>query len=91
MQGGESVDSNSKEVFNKIEQNSNLSVEDIYQIAQSIQHADFSDEQTVRRIVRNLSQMTNRSLTQEKEDSIVSSIVNNNIPGDIESLQRFFK
>lgn len=91
MQGGESVDSNSKEVFNKIEQNSNLSVEDIYQIAQSIQHADFSDEQTVRRIVRNLSQITNRSLTQEKEDSIVSSIVNNNIPGDIESLQRFFK
>lgn len=85
------VDNKSNEVFNKIEQNSNLSMEDIYRIAQSIQHADFSDEQTVREIVRNLSQMTNRSISKDKEDSIVNSIVNNNVPGDIESLQQFFK
>lgn len=91
MQGGETVNNESKEVFSKIEQRSNLSVEDIYRIAQSIQHADFSDKETVRQIVRDLSQMTNRSISKDKEDSIVNSIINNDIPTDIESLQQFFK
>lgn len=90
-QGGEIVNNESKEIFSEIEQKSNLSIEDIYRIAQSIQHADFSDEQTVRRIVRNLSQMTNRSISKEKEDSIVNSIINNDVPNDIESLQRLFR
>lgn len=84
------VDSASRKIFNKIEQQSNLSVEEIYRIANSIQHADFSDEQTVRQIVRNLSNMANRSISQEKEDKIVQSIVNHRMPTDIEALQRFF-
>lgn len=91
VQGGDGMSHESKKVFSKIEQKSNLSVDDIYRIAQSIQHADFSDEHTVRKIVQNLSQMTNRPISIEKEDQIVQSIVNNQIPRDIESLQQFLK
>lgn len=85
------VNNESNEIFNKIEQNSNLSVEEIYKVAQSIQHADFSDERTVRQIVRNLSQLTNRTISQDKEDTIVNSIITNEIPNDIQSLQQFLK
>lgn len=81
----------SNDIFNEIEQKSNLSVEDIYQVARSIQGADFSDEHTVREIVRNLSQMTQRSISQQKEDAIVNSIINNDVPQDIDSLRQFFK
>src|SRR5690625_1877019 len=89
--GGKIVTNGSRDIFNEIEKKSSLSVEDIYRIAQSIQHADFSNEQTVRKIVRYLSQMTQRSISQEKEDAIVSSIINNDMPQDIDSLRQFFK
>lgn len=81
----------SKDVFSEIEQKSNLSVEDIYRIAQSIQHADFSDEQTVRGIVHELSQLTHQPVSKQKEDAIVKSIINNDVPTDINSLRQLFR
>jgi len=88
--GNVKLDENAKGIFDEIEQRSNISIDEIYNIANSIQHADLSDEGTVRSLVRRLSQMANRPVSQEKEDKIVHAIINNDVPNSMESLQRFF-
>ena len=39
-----------KGLFDKIQQNSNIRPEDIFKVADAVKHADFSDEETVRKI-----------------------------------------
>lgn len=77
--------------FEKIQQNSSLNPADIYKISESVKGANFSDDKTVRRLVRQLSQMTNKPLSKEKEDKLVQAITNNNVPGDMQSLKKMFK
>ncbi|RLL48199.1 stage VI sporulation protein F [Oceanobacillus piezotolerans] len=80
-----------KGLFDKIQQNSNINPEDIYKVADSVKNANFSDEKTVRGLVRHLAKLANKPLTKEKEDKIVQTIVNNKIPKDPQSLNQLFK
>jgi len=84
------LDNEAKDIFNKIERSTNISMDEIYNIAHSIQYEDLSDESTVRRIVQQLARLANRPISQRKEDEIVQSIINNRIPSSMESLQRLF-
>jgi len=84
------LDNEAKDIFNQIERNTNISMDEIYNIAHSIQYKDLSDEATVRDLVQQLSRLANRPISQQKEDEIVHSIINNRIPSSIESLQRLF-
>ncbi|WP_067725442.1 stage VI sporulation protein F [Oceanobacillus damuensis] len=80
-----------KGMFDKIQKNSNINPDDIFKVADSVKNANFSDEKTVRNLVRHLARMADKPLSKEKEDKIVQSIVNNKMPGDIQSLNHFFK
>lgn len=77
-------------MFDKIQQGANINPEDVYAIAHSVKDADFSDEQTVRQLVRQLAQIANKPISQEKEDQIVSSITKNNMPTNMNTLNEFF-
>lgn len=78
-------------LFKNIEKKSNIKQEEIYKVADSVKHANFSDEKTVRRLVRQLARMANKPLSQEKEDKIVQSITKNDMPMDMQSLNKLFK
>lgn len=90
QEGGLTVDHSSKGLFDKIEQRTNMTMDDIYRITQSVQHIDFTDERAVRNLVRRLASLTNRTISREKEDKIVRSITNNQVPTDLQSLNRYF-
>ncbi|GGH68861.1 stage VI sporulation protein F [Compostibacillus humi] len=75
-----------KGLFDKIQQNSNIRPEDIFKVADAVKHADFSDEETVRRLVRQLAKMAGKPVSKEKEDKLVQSITNNNIPSDFSQM-----
>lgn len=89
MQGGEYV--NQKGMFDKIQKSTNITPEQVFKIADSVKHADFSDEQTVRRLVRQLAHLANKPISKEKEDKIVASIIQNKIPADMQSLNRLLR
>jgi hypothetical protein len=91
MQGGSNVNRFQKGAFDKIQQNSNINPQDIFKVADSVKNANFSDEKTVRNLVRHLAKMANKPLSKEKEDYIVQAITNNKIPGDAQSLNDLFK
>ncbi|WP_307786831.1 stage VI sporulation protein F [Pseudogracilibacillus auburnensis] len=84
------MDQNAKKIMDQIEESSHISVDEIYNIAHSIQHEDLTDEATVRSLVRRLSRLAGRPISAGKEDEIVRSIINNEIPSSMEALQRFF-
>ncbi|ENH97348.1 hypothetical protein J416_05018 [Gracilibacillus halophilus YIM-C55.5] len=78
-------------MFDQIQKKSNIDSNEIMKVAQSVQNADFSDEKTVRKLVRQLSQMAGKPVSQQKEDKIVQAITNNKMPKDIHSLSQLFK
>lgn len=78
-------------LFKNIEKKSNIKQEEIYKVADSVKNANFSDEKTVRRLVRQLARMANKPLSKEKEDKIVQSITKNKMPMDMQSLNKLFK
>lgn len=84
------MDDQAKKLIKQIEENSQISVDEIYHIANSIQYADFTDEETIRTLVRRLARMANRSISREKEDHIVRSVINQEIPSSLDALGRFF-
>nr|WP_245345317.1 stage VI sporulation protein F [Halobacillus andaensis] len=69
----------------------NINPEDVYQVADSVKNADFSDEKVVRRLVRQLARVANKPVSKQKEDKIVEAIVNQNIPLDMNTLSKYFK
>ncbi|SES80777.1 Stage VI sporulation protein F [Oceanobacillus limi] len=80
-----------KNVFDKLQSDANIDPKDIYKVADSVKNADFSDEKTVRKLVRHLSKMANKPVSKEKEDKIVKSITSNKVPMDMNSLNQLFK
>ena len=77
--------------FNEIEKKTGVSMEEIFALANAIQHADFQNEKQVRKIVRRVGKMTNRQVPQEMEDRIVKSIVADGKSLDLDSLSRMIK
>jgi len=67
----------------KIEESSQVSMNEIMRIAEAVQYSDLSDERTVRSLVRQLSHLANRPISKEKEDQIVQSILKQNVPSSI--------
>lgn len=84
------VSDNERDVFSKIERNSNISTNEIYRIAHALQYEDLTDEHTVRNLVRELASLANRPISHSKEDEIVAAIIHNQIPNSMEALQRLF-
>lgn len=77
--------------FNEIERKTGVAMDDIFALANDIQHADFQSEKQVRKIVRRVAKLTNRNVPEEVENRIVASIVNEGQSFDFESLQRMMK
>lgn len=78
-------------LFNEINNKTKLNPFDIFQIADSLKGANFQDEQTVRNLVQQLSQLVQIPIEKDKEDEIVNAIVNNHVPNDLSSLMDMFK
>nr|WP_153736042.1 stage VI sporulation protein F [Aquibacillus halophilus] len=91
MQGGVYVSEFQKNMFDQIQNNSSINPEEILKVANSVQNADFSDEKTVRKLVKQLAKMADKPISQAKEDKIVKSITSNNMPTDMNTLSNIFK
>lgn len=62
--------------FKNIEKKTGVNMKDIFDLANSLQNANFKDEKTVRSVIRRVSQIANKPVPKETEDKIVQSIVN---------------
>lgn len=70
--------------FNKIEQKTNVSKDTIISLAHKLQDGNYKDENTLRSIIHELSSITGREVSEEKEQKIINMIVTDKVPKDIE-------
>ncbi|MCM3725699.1 stage VI sporulation protein F [Neobacillus bataviensis] len=62
--------------FKNIEKKTGVNMKDIFDLANSLQNANFKDEKTVRNVIRRVSQIANKPVSKDMEDQIVKSIIN---------------
>ncbi|SEP68465.1 stage VI sporulation protein F [Piscibacillus halophilus] len=78
-------------IFNHLKKKANINPNEVMNVAKAMQNANFSDEKTVRDLVRHLAAMANKPLSQQKEDRIVKMITEKGDQLDQQTLQQFFK
>ncbi|HIR48832.1 MAG TPA: stage VI sporulation protein F [Candidatus Faecimonas gallistercoris] len=72
--------------FKRVENKTNVDKNTIMSLAKKIQNSDMKDEKTLREVVQEISQMTGKEVTKEKEDKIVNAIIKDNIPQNIDKM-----
>lgn len=73
-------------LFNKIEKKTNINKETIMNLANKIQKNNMKDETTLREVIQDLSNLTNKKVSKEKEDKIINAIMNNQVPKNIDKM-----
>lgn len=72
--------------FKNIEKKTGVNMKDIFELANSLQNANFKDEKTVRNVIRRVSQIANKPVNKEMEDQIVKSIINDGKQLDLNTI-----
>jgi len=72
--------------FKRIEKKTNVNKDTILSLAEKIQKNDMKNENTLREIIQELSSITGREVSKEKEDKIVSAVINDKIPKNIDKI-----
>ena len=71
-------------LLNKIEEKTNINKETIISLAKKLQEGNYKNENTLRSIIHELSSITGKEVSPEKERKIIDMIINDKVPKDIE-------
>lgn len=83
--GGCYVDNN---LFKGIEKKTGVNMKDVFELANSMQNANFKDEKTVRNLVSRVATLANKKVPKELEDKIVHTLINGNKPVDMGTISK---
>ena len=73
-------------LFNKIEKKTNINKETILSLAAKLQKNNMKDEKTIKEVIRDICNLTGKEITKEKEEKIINTIMNDNIPKNIDKM-----
>lgn len=73
-------------VFEKVEKKTKVSKGKILELATKLQQNSLKDETTLRSVIRELSNMTGKKVSKEKEDKIVDTIIKDKVPKNVEKM-----
>ncbi|MBQ3297375.1 MAG: stage VI sporulation protein F [Bacilli bacterium] len=73
-------------LFNKIEQKTNINKDTILKLADKLQKNNMKDENTIREIINDISNMTGKEVSKEKADKIVNAIKNDKVPKNLDKM-----
>lgn len=69
--------------FKRVEKKTNINKETILSLADKLQRSNMKDESTLREVIKDISNMTGKEVSKEKEQRIIDAIKKDNIPKDI--------
>lgn len=73
-------------VFKKIEKKTNVSKENIINIASKLNEGNMKDPDTLSSIIHELANLTGKKVSKEKEDKIIELIVNDKVPKNLDNM-----
>ncbi len=72
--------------FKKVEDKTKVNKETILSLAKKLQDSDMKNESTLREVVKDISELTGKEVSKEKEDKIINAIMKDNVPKDIDKM-----
>ncbi len=70
--------------FKKVENKTKVDKSTIVNLASKLQKNNLKDEDTLRDVIKELSNMAGKSVSKEQEDKIVKAIINDEVPKDLD-------
>ncbi|GIN57449.1 stage VI sporulation protein F [Lederbergia ruris] len=74
--------------FKNVEKKTGVNMNEVLELANSLQNANFKDERTVRGIIKKVSRIANKPVSKEMEDKLVKSIVQDGNQLDMDSISK---
>lgn len=72
--------------FKRIEKKTNVDKNTILDLADKLQKSNMKDEKVLREVIRDLSKMTGREVSKEKEQKIIETILNDKVPNNLDKM-----
>ena len=72
--------------FKKIENKTNVNKDTILSLANKLQGSNMKDEKTLKEVISDLAKITGREVSKEKEQKIIDTILNDNVPKNLDKL-----
>ena len=66
--------------FKKVEKKTNVNKETILSLAAKLQDSNMKDENTLRELIQEISNITGKEVSKEKSDKIVNAILKDKVP-----------
>lgn len=73
-------------LFNKIEKRTNVDKGTILSLADKLQNGNMKDEKTLKDVINVLSRATGKEVSKEQTDKIISKIMKDEVPGNVEKM-----
>jgi len=70
--------------FKKIENKTKVNKDTILSLANKLQGSNMKNEATLREVISDLSKITGREVSKEKEQKIIDTILNDNVPKNLD-------
>ena len=74
----------SDEFFSKVEKKTNVDKDTIVSLANTLQNGNMKDKNVLHDIITKLSKITGKDVSKEKEEKIINSIINDNVPSNVD-------
>ena len=72
--------------FNKVEKKTNVNKDTILSIASKVQNSNMKDEKVLRDLIKEISLVAGREVSEEKTNKIIDTIINDKIPKDLDKM-----
>ena len=76
----------SDNLFKKIENKTGVEKSTILDLADKLQKSNMKDEKVLREVIGDLSKMTGREVSKEKEQKIIETILNDKVPNNLDKM-----
>ena len=73
-------------IFDKVEKKTNVKKEDIISLAKSFSGQDLSDENNLRKLIKQVAKLAGKEVSKEKEESIVKAVKKDKVPKDFKNM-----
>ena len=72
--------------FKRIEKKTNVDKNTILDLADKLQKSNMKDEKVLREVIGDLSKMTGREVSKEKEQKIIETILNDKVTNNLDKM-----
>ena len=71
--------------FKKVENKTNVDKDTIISLANKLENGNMKNEATLKEIIKTLSKVTGKEVSEEKQQKIIDTIMNDKVPKNIDS------